>query len=308
MSQFTQLRNSLEMRSSIVYFFIISIFGVSLVYPFNNSIISIAICEIIGKFSSEYSRVFDIVEFGESHDELVTEIMKNINNSMAVTVHKRKYWKTLTNTIQSQSIYLFDNFQDLTDFDKMNSKDTPYLNPTRIIVYCTNASALEIATLKTDILIIPLYYFIVPDQSDGKIKLFTFDNSQLIMCKEILQLYKVNEFSITDQKWLEDPIFPKKFQNFYGCIMRLGFYNYTNLFFTSDETLIVSSFLLDLTTAVSKHLNFIPNMNECYKPLCQELNIQNIYNILVIETLEANSLQLMDNYRWIHSFMNVECR
>jgi len=299
------------MRSSIVYFFIIFIYSVNLVYPQDNSGLSIAICEIIEKFYTEYSRNIDIVDFGGSHDELVNEIMKNINNSIAVTVQKRNYWKQWTKTIQNQSIYLFNNFQDLSDFNSLKSIYIRYLNPIRIIVYYTNASAFEIATLNTNLVIIPLYYFIIPDQNDETIKLYTFDNNKnFVMCTEKLRLYEVNEFSTKDRKWVEDPIFSKKFKNFHGCIMRLGFYNFTNLFFSSDENLIVSSFLIDLIRAVSEHLNFIPNMIGCYRPKCQEENMEGVYlyNIFVIETLEGNAVQLVNNFRWLHSLMNVECR
>jgi len=301
----------LEMRSSIVYFFIIFIYSVNLVYPKDNSMLSIAICEIIEKFYKEYSRNIDIVEIGGSHDELISEIMKNINNSIAVTVQKRKYWKQWTHAIQNQSIYLFNNFQDLSEFSILKPIDIRYLNPIRIIAYYTNASASEIASLNTNLLIIPLYYFIIPDQNDEKLKLYTFNNN-LAICTEKLRLYEVNEFSIKDRKWVLDPIFPKKFQNFHGCIMELGFYNFTNLFFTHvvDDILTVNSFLIDLMKAVSKHLNFIPNMMVCYKLRCEELitSYSSLYNILIIETLEGNAIQFIDNFRWLHSFMNIECR
>jgi hypothetical protein len=274
---------------------------------------SIAICEIIQKFYTEYSRNLDIIDFGGSHDELITEIMKNINNSMAVTVQKRKYWKTWLHTKRSQSIYLFNNFQDLSHFNDMKLIDVQFLNPTKIIGYYPNASEFDLATLDTMLAIIPLYYFIVPGHSYENLKLFTFDNNKLYpQCIETFDLYEVNEFSVKDRKWLKDPIFPKKFQNFHGCIMGIGFYNFTNLFFTSvvDDKPVVNHFVVDLTTAIAKHLNFHPNLITCFKPNCAEQTFDQtyLYNILVSETLDGSAVASNGNYRWLHSFMNVECR
>ena len=52
----------------------------------NISVLSIGICEIIEKFYTKYSRNLDIIDFGGAHSELIGEIIKNVNNSMAITL------------------------------------------------------------------------------------------------------------------------------------------------------------------------------------------------------------------------------
>jgi hypothetical protein len=94
--------------------------------------------------------------------------------------------------------------------------------------------------------------------------------------------------------------------------MGIGFYNFTNLFFTSvvDDKPVINHFVVDLTTAIAKHLNFHPNLIVCFKQMCAEQTFDQtyLYNILVSETLDGSAVASNGNYKWLHSFMNVECR
>jgi len=73
-----------------IFFFVLQnfilLFCIKLILTQNISVLSIGICEIIEKFYTKYSRNLDIIDFGGAHSELVGQIMKNANNSMAITL------------------------------------------------------------------------------------------------------------------------------------------------------------------------------------------------------------------------------
>jgi hypothetical protein len=189
----------------------------------NISLISISICGIIEEFYTKYSRNVDIIDFGSSQSELVDKIMENLNDSMTVTIKRIQHPQNYTKKLVNQSILLFSNFQDFDDFNQKDLMEMQYINPIRFTIYCQNATSFEIANLMTDLVIPPYYYFIIFDSDDKQLKLFTFENlDDLYMCHESQKLVEVNIFSVRLQKWTLNPVFPKKYLNFDGCIMVLG--------------------------------------------------------------------------------------
>ena len=184
------------------------IFTIYLLFPqiftsaANTTLISLSICDAIEKFYTKYSRNVDIIDYSGSQSELVGKIMENLNNSMTVTVHKRQSLRKWRSRLRSQSVLIFDNFQSLNDFNRADPIRINFINPVRLLVYCKNATKLEISKLKTNLVIPPYYYFIVPG-NDTKIELFTFENrNDLEVCHENQTLIKINEFSSTNLIWL----------------------------------------------------------------------------------------------------------
>ena len=118
---------------------------------------------------------------------------------------------------------IFNYFSDLNEFNEKDLIDIKYINPIRILVYCQNITDLDLRDLRTNLKIPPFYYFLILNQNDKSLKLFTFENrDDLQICHEIQQLKEINEFSSNTQKWTTHPIFPKKYKNFYKCSLKLG--------------------------------------------------------------------------------------
>jgi len=298
------------MKTEKIHFVIILI---SIYLNFTNSqnisTLGISICEIIDKFYSKHSQNVDIISFGRSQGKLVSKIMENLDNSMTVTVKKQNLVKKL----EGQSILLFNNFWHFVNFNSMDSVDFRYINPVRFLVYCKNATTLMLSMLKTDLVIPPFYYFIIFDNNDDKLKLYTFENrNDIELCHESQQLIKINEFSSTTLKWTKNPIFPKKYKNFHGCKMIIGVYGYSNFlkyYSYEDRKVLVSGLLPDMMQIISDQLNFSVFYTLCYNVLCTKRLHGNldVYNIAIIPTLEGYAMNNRGDYRWNNEMLNIQC-
>ncbi|CAG9811245.1 unnamed protein product [Chironomus riparius] len=250
----------------------------------STTLISLSICGIIEKFYSIYSRNVDIIDFNGSQSELVGEILRNLNNSMTVTVYKLHGSRRI---VENQTILLFDNFASLNDFNNADQIDIKYINPIRLLVYCVNTSEFEISRLKTD-LVIPPYYYFLTFGSNSRINLWTFENrNDLEVCHEIQTLIKINEFSTTNLSWKHDPIFPKKYKNFHGCLMNIGmngFSSFDRAFLDNNgNQMIVTAGLKNrLLIILGVQLNFTLNSFQCLHPECLDRNETKpyLYNIM----------------------------
>ena len=289
---------------------ILALIGIKLALNLNISVISIGICEIIENFYTKYSRNLDIIDFGGTNDELIGQIMKNVNSSMAITIQTRINWKKCNKKIENQSILLFESFKNLSYFTDRDLMFMQYLNPIRLIVYYPNADVYDIFTLRTDTWILHYFYFIATSQELNTMTLWTFNNQNDInLCTENQNLGYINEFSSIHLKWKIDPIIPKKFMDFYGCIMNIGIPSHTNLFLTFNNKNHINEFLGDLMEVLSKSLNFFPNGKLCLEYDCHD-HIDDgtfIYNILAIGTTDAVLIDQNIGLRWVYVMMGIEC-
>lgn len=285
--------------------------------PQNTSIISIAICEIIRNFYTKYSRNVDIIDFGGSQGELVEKIMKNLNNSMTVTLKKLHNSQVWTNRLKNQSILLFSNFEDFDNFNKKDLIELEYIYPIRFLVYCKNVEEFELSKLKTDLVIVPYYYFIIQDQINDKLKLFTFENrNDLQYCHELQRLVPINEFSVKSQNWINKSIFPKKYQNFYGCKMKLGsFYAANNFirFFDKYGRIVPISEKIDgplgnVLNDVAERLNFSLIFVACLEKNCRDIiEVFYLYNVIYTTTLDGHAFATTKMARWRNVMLNIQC-
>ena len=266
----------------------------------NISTLSISICEIIEQFYTKYSRNVDIIDFGGAQGELVTKIMENLNNSMTVTVQKTRNPQMWTKRLQNQSILLFENFLDLLNFNTNVLMEMQYTNPIRILVYCYDATEFILSKLKTDLLLASYFYFIIFDEYDTKLKLFTFENRyNLDECHEVLQLFQINEFSTQIQKWTKEPVFPRKYQNFHGCEMKLGLFSgasnllrlITKYNFFGLRAIAIEGPLTWIIKDLGQRLNFSVAYVHCKLEGCRDvLTHTYLYNTIRTATLESYAL------------------
>lgn len=279
----------------------------------NISTLSTAICEIIDKFYSKYSKNVDIIDFRRLQGDLVRKIMENSNNYLTMTVKNVKSPQTWTKKLENQSILLFNNIIDLTIFNNKDLIRMRFLNPIRFLVYCSNATAAMIAMLKTNLVIPPYYYFIIFDKIDKKFKLFTFENRKgLKYCHESQQLMQINEFSEALQKWTNFPIFRKKYRDFHNCIMSIGIDGSTNFVRINpinENDAISKGPIILILTEIADELNFTIMARVCYEKGCLE-NLQKeeyLYNILSKETLDGYAVNRNENSNWLNVLLNIEC-
>jgi hypothetical protein len=281
----------------------------------NISLISISICKIIDDFYTKYSRNVDIIDFGGFQGELVDKIMENLNDSMTVTIKRSKDPQNWYQKLQNQSILLFSDFQDLVDFNLKDLMDMQFINPIRFTIYCQNATRFNISELKTDLVIPPYYYFIIYAPDDKQLKLFTFENlDDLYMCHESQKLVEVNIFSVRFQKWTLNPVFPKKYLNFDGCIMILGvFVSGTNfLRFDPNNTMFDLNHpdgpLGPVLNDVGQRLNFSLSYVPCELEACQGLaSYQYVYNVIRIQGLEGYAFVDITKVKWNNVMLNIQC-
>jgi len=282
----------------------------------NLSLISFSVCEIIKEFYTKYSRNVDIIDFGGSQGKLIGKIMENLNNSMTVTVRNTKEPKNWNQKLENQTILLFDKFQDLVDFNLNGLMMMKFINPIRFTIYCKNATKFDISKLKTDLVIPPYYYFIILDTKDMQLKLFTFENrDDLEDCHEIQKLIEINKFSATHHKWTEDPVFPKKYQNFYGCRMILGVFssgmNFLRFFRAQTFNYINNPDgpLASIMEDIAERLNFSTFFFPCRFEMCHGVDNsrQYIYNVLHIATLDGYAFINMTEVQWRNVMLNIQC-
>ncbi|CAG9811426.1 unnamed protein product [Chironomus riparius] len=281
----------------------------SSIHKVNITLLSISICEIIENFYSKYSKNVDIINIGGTQDELVGEIMKNINSSMAVTlisVPNILKWNT---KLEHQSILLFDYFEYFDWFTNHDFVEMRYINSFRFVVYCPFATYYNISNLTSDNNIAPLYYIIVFDQDKNIFKLLTFENrNDLEACHERQRLMEINEFTTDTQKWLTKPIFPKKYTNFYNCIMHLGVQE-SNSFLPSKltGTHVENEFagLGYILFVLAQKLNFSVRIFYCDEYNCNEEKSMFIfYNVFAFPILSMFPLE-MDSFGWRYVMINV---
>ncbi|KAL7014624.1 hypothetical protein ACKWTF_016034 [Chironomus riparius] len=280
----------------------------------NASILSIAICEIIRNFYTKYSRNVEIIDFGETQSELVNEIMKNLNNSMTLTLKKSFDPQTWTKKLTNQSILLFNNFEDFDSFNRKDLIQSQYTKTIRILVYCQNATKMDFSRLKTDLVSPPYYYFII---YDAGLKLFTFENrNNLKICHEVQQLVQINEFSIKSQDWINKSIFPKKYLSFHGCEMKLGvFYTANNFLRLVDDhgniisiTSNVDGPLGNFMNDVAERLNFSITYVACLSRNCYDIvKIYYLYNVIHTTTLDGYSFGNKASSKWNNIMLNIQC-
>jgi len=274
--------------------------------------ISISICEIIENVYTKISISVDIIDFGGKQGELIGEIMKSLNNSMAVKVKKIDDPQKWTQKLSTQSILLFDKFLDFYEFNNKDLIEIKYINPIRILIYCKNTTQMEISSIKTDLVIPPYYYFIIFDKYTSEISLYTFENLlDLIFCHESQRLIKINKFTSTTSKWTTEPIFPIKYKNFHGCLMGFGVFNLTNLFQMSikNDIYMFDEFMINLVEAIAKELNFIPSYVLCLKDDCSDHDTRKgyIYNILISSTLDGYAVSSNDELGFLCVLLNIQC-
>jgi len=279
----------------------------------NISTLSISICEVIENIYTKYSINVDIIDFRGKQGDLVGKIMENLNNSMTLTIIKVKDPQRWNRKLENQTILIFDHIIDLFMFNNKDLIRMHYINPIRFLVYCQDATAKIISELKTDLVIPPHYYFIIFDKSDQKLKLFTFENRKDIkICHESQQLIQINVFSQETFKWTKNPIFPKKYQNFYNCIMVLGIQGGSNFFRISPSS--ASKDLSDgpitrILMEIAELLNFVILARVCLNKGCLQETIKDfyLYNIISMETLDGYAVNLNENRNWLSVLLNVEC-
>jgi hypothetical protein len=254
----------------------------------------------------------DIIDFGGKQGDIIADIMKNVNNSMIVKLHKIDNPEKWSQKLSKQSILLFEKFLDFADFNNKDLMETKYVNPIRLLVYCQNASRDEIASIKTNLVIPPYYYFVVYDKYVDKITLHTFENLiGLDYCHEGQQLVKINEFSSTTSQWTTEPIFPIKYKNFHACTMLLGVYNLTNFFMLSvqNDTFALDEFMTKLIFVISTELNFSTTFCLCEENDCSDQveKKEYVYNILRAVTLDGFAVSNSDELGFLCFLLNIQC-
>ncbi|KAL7013005.1 hypothetical protein ACKWTF_015144 [Chironomus riparius] len=166
-----------------------------------------------------------------------------------------------------------------------------------------------LSMLRTDLVIPPHYYFIIFDNLDQKFKLFTYENRKdLKMCHENQQLLQINEFSYDNLQWTITPVFTKKYKEFYNCILSLGIPASSN-FFRLSSNKDSQGPMIKILTEVAKILNFNILGDFCYSKNCLEALRKNqyFYNIISLETLDANAISMNENSFWRNVILNIEC-
>ncbi|KAL7013534.1 hypothetical protein ACKWTF_015450 [Chironomus riparius] len=277
----------------------------------NTTLISQSICDAIEKFYSIYSRNVDIIDFNGSQSELIGEILRNLNNSMTVTVYKMNNSRKV---IESQTILLFDKFDSLNNFNMQDAIDIKFINPIRLLVYCVNSSELEISSLKTDLVTPPYYYFLIIGNS-SKINLWTFENQKdLLVCHENQTLVKINEFSSSSLTWKNSKIFPKKYKNFHGCVMNIGLnilgsLDRANINIDKARIKLTKGLKNSLLLIMGERLNFILHSFECLDTKCSDQIDANeyLYNIMVTPTIDSYAVNKDSNYKWQMVMLNIQC-
>lgn len=163
----------------------------------------------------------------------------------------------------------------------------------------------------------PYYYFIIYDKIDGKIKLFSFENrNDLRECHEVQQLVQINEFSTKSEKWTNKSIFPKKYQNFHGCLMKIGAYYKANnflRFFDNFGNIISRSENIDgplgiLMKDIAQKLNFSLAFVACKSNNCEDLvNVYYLYNVIRTTTLDGHAFSNVKGVKWRNVMLNIQC-
>jgi hypothetical protein len=236
---------------------------------------------------------------------------------MTLTLKATKEPQQWTTKLKNQSVLLFNNYEDLDKFNNKDLIETEFVNKIRLVVYCKNATKFDNSRLRTDLVIPPYYYFIIPDKIDEKLKLYTFENrNDLKICHEMQQLVQINEFSTKSQKWINKPIFPKKYQNFHGCVMNLGaFYKTNNFlrFLNKSGDLILYSDQIDgplgnVMKDVEQRLNFSLVFVACLSTYCDEmLDFHYLYNVIRTTTLDGYSFDSSRTIKWRNVMLNIQC-
>jgi len=303
----------MKFRNILSFCTILIIIFINSVNLQNISTLSISICEVIEKFYTRYSRNVDIIDFRGYQGDLVGKIMKNLNNSITLTIIKAKDIRNWDEILENQSILIFNHFIDLHMFNKKDLFRMRYINPIRFLVYCQDATALLVSRIKTDLVIPPYYYFIIFDKSDEKFKLYTFENrNDLEICHEIQQLIQINEFSQETFKWTKNPIFPKKYRNFHNCIMVLGIQGGSNFFRMSSSRVsnaLGEAPITKIFLEIADLLNFEILASVCFFKGCLEETEKEIYlyNIINTETLDGFAVNMNENRSWLSVLLNIEC-
>jgi len=295
-------------------FLIIIIFtfvSIKVTYSQNITILGIAISEIIENSYTKYSKNVDIINPGGKQLDLVGEILKNLNNSITVTLVTKPHSHFWQKRLKDQTILLFDDFKHFKWFTRVDFVELRYINPFRFVVYCKNLLSQDIIKLKTLSNIAPLYYIITFDEKDEIFKLFTFENlDDIKICHEKQKVIKINEFSAENTKWLTEPIFPKKYQNFHGCRMNFGVQEFSPFFppilNTSKVEIKDSGIGYSLVNLLEKQLNFTAKIHFCTDYNCVQRiqNYSSIYNVISFPILSMFPHQ-MDSFGWRFVSINV---
>ena len=193
------------------------------------------------------------------------------------------------------------NYQDLVKIE--------YIYPLRLLVYCVNLTLTDISRLETKLVIPPYYYFIVIDQIDNKIKLFTFENlKNLTYCHERQESIQINEFSSSKHDWIQKPVFPKKYTNFYGCEMSIAVIDTSIFLITKDSSKEGEGLINYILDELSFRLKFTGYYYGCNSLTCKEFAEEraHLYNIAEVIALDGYAF-LTKKSKWNFIMINVEC-
>lgn len=182
----------------------------------------------------------------------------------------------------------------------------------RLLVYCQDVTEQDLMSLNTFLVIPPYYYFIVINKNYQQINLFTYENRQdLTICHESQQLIQINQFSSTELNWKHKPIFPKKYRNFHGCLMKLGVSDRTNLFkhFRHDSKIELTGMIYDLVVDISSVLNFTAHFGLCYESNCLDyLKKSTLYNMIFVGSLDGHAYVSGGKFGTNQVMLNIQCR
>ena len=160
------------------------------------------------------------------------------------------------------------------------------------------------------LIIPPYYYFIIIDQIDQKIKLFTFENlKNLRYCHEGQEAVQINEFSSSTLDWIQKPIFPNKYKNFYGCEMQLAIIDTSNFFVQKGIDQDPEGLIFDIFKELEIRLKFYGHYFGCDVELCKDAAINNplLYNIAEVISLDGYAYSQHMDGQWNFMALNVEC-
>ncbi|CAG9810965.1 unnamed protein product [Chironomus riparius] len=231
--------------------------------------------QVIDEFFTERQIIFDIVYF-KSFDnltELIDSILKQSNGNFSYALSS--YDENLPNYLYFMQSAIFFLYSCNDIFSLHTSVELTNLSPKELkfLVFIQNCSLKELENsidrlverneLNSDRGYIEVFEYLLIDD-ENLIHLASIEWFTELACNQI-QLVVLNTFDKNNQKWREDLENYEKFQNFYGCHLKMFLYeNSTTCWERIEKTqdgLIPAGLKFDVFEIISKIANYSPDYN-----------------------------------------------
>ena len=244
-----------EMKRQVFFL----VFSLILAQPIFGSV-AVSIVETI-KQSFKSNSVVDLLTFGDKSEKLANNILSLIGGSVVTRVKSFRETNLWDGKFHAPTILLFDSdVKFISISNNITWKTIPMKNH---FVYAPKLKVEDLTKIE-DGFSIDHVSFLITNQKNGLIELVTSFLFTRHACRES-QFVTINTFNVKSMSWINSTFYPKKYENFYKCELKIGIFDTGTHTPTthSNGTVTATGHTVEIINELSKFFNFQIRFEVC---------------------------------------------